>query len=124
GPQLSPTFSWMNSNDNFINPNGMNLGAKLGIAAEYHFSSQYSVVSGLNWTFNYGGNLKHDVGGNLLPRSNPNLDNPAALENLPDDVNIRYHLQYLEIPVAFKMRTREFGYLRYYFHIPEFYLNF
>lgn len=124
GPQVTPTFSWMKTNDNFINGNGMNLGTKIGLSAEYHFSSQYAIVSGLNWAFNTGGKLQHDVGGNLLPRSNRDMDNPLDLQTLPDGVNIRYHLQYLEIPIALKMRTKEFGYLRYYFQIPEFYINF
>lgn len=124
GPQVAPTFSWMKTNDNFINSNGINLGIKVGLNAEYYFAEQYSLVSGIHWTFNYGGNLQHEMGGNLLAKSNADLDNPQALENLPDGVNIRYHLQFLEIPIAVKMRTKEFGYMRYYFQIPEFYINF
>ncbi len=124
GPQVSPSFSWMTTNDNHINSNGLNLGTKLGVALEYYFSPNYALVSGLNWTFNTGGRLQHDIGGNLLSESNAELDNPAVLADLPDGVNIRYHLQYFEIPIALKMRTREFGYIRYYFQIPEFYLGF
>lgn len=124
GPQVTPSFSWMTSNDNKINSNGLNLGTKLGVSAEYYFSPQYSIVTGLNWSFNQGGRLQHDIGGNLLSDSEEDLEDPDILTDLPDGVNIRYHLQYLEIPLSLKMRTREFGYIRYYFQIPEFYLGF
>lgn len=123
GPQVTPTFSWMMSNDNHINSNGLNLGTKLGVAVEYYFTPRYALVSGLNWSFNQGGTLLHDMGGNLLPKSNENLEDPMILADLPAGVNIGYHLQYLEIPIALKMRTREFGYMRYYFQIPEFYIG-
>ena len=34
GFQLSPSFSWMNTNDTRINRSGTNLGMKLGMLAE------------------------------------------------------------------------------------------
>ena len=35
GFQLSPSFSWMSTDDNLINGNGLNLGLKLGMVGEY-----------------------------------------------------------------------------------------
>jgi len=121
GFQLSPSVSWMATDGNFVNGNGANIGLKLGMISEYYFRDNYAFVSGLNFAFNQGGTLRHEQGGNLWPKSE--LSDLALME-LPDGVNLQYHIQYLEIPFGLKMRTKEFGYLRYYAEIPTFTLGF
>ncbi|MEM6321273.1 MAG: porin family protein [Bacteroidota bacterium] len=121
GFQLSPSFSWMSTDDNLINGNGANLGIKLGMMSEYYFRENYAIVSGINFAFNQGGNLRHVEGGNLWSKSELS---DLALSELPDGVNLRYHIQYLEIPFGLKMRTKEFGYLRYFAEMPVFSLGF
>lgn len=121
GFQLSPSVSWMASDDVSVNGNGNNVGLKLGIMGEYYFRENYALISGLNFAFNQGGTLKHEMGGNLWSKSQ--LSDLALME-LPDGVNLQYHIQYLEIPFGIKMRTREFGYLSYFAEIPTFTLGF
>lgn len=121
GFQLSPSFSWMSTDDNLINGNGLNLGLKLGMVGEYYFRENYALVSGINLAFNQGGTLKHQEGGDLWPKSELS---DLALHTLPDGVNLKYHVQYLEIPFGIKLRTKEFGYLRYFAEIPIFSLGF
>ena len=38
----------------------------------------------------------------------------SELDSLPDGVKLKYGLQFVEIPLYLKMRTREFGYMRYF----------
>lgn len=121
GFQLSPSFSWMSTDDNLINGNGLNLGLKLGMVGEYYFRENYAIVSGINFAFNQGGTLKHQGGGDLWPKSELS---DLLLHQLPDGVNLKYHIQYLEIPFGIKLRTKEFGYLRYFAEIPIFSLGF
>ncbi len=121
GFQLSPSFSWMSTDDNLINGNGTNLGLKLGMVSEYYFQENYAIVSGLSFAFNQGGTLRHVEGGNFWTKSELS---DLALNDLPAGVNLKYHIQYLEIPFGLKMRTREFGYLRYFAEIPLFSLGF
>lgn len=121
GFQLSPSFSWMATDDNLINGNGTNVGLKLGMISEYYFRENYAIVGGLNFAFNQGGTLRHEQGGNFWSKSE--LSDSALME-LPDGVNLKYHIQYLEIPFGLKMRTKEFGYLRYFAEIPVFTLGF
>ena len=121
GFQLSPSFSFMSTDDNLINGNGTNLGLKLGMMSEYYFRENYAITSGLNFAFNHGGTLRHEVGGDFWAKSELS---DLSLHELPDGVNLRYHIQYLEIPFGLKMRTREFGYLRYFAEIPTFTLGF
>ena len=102
GFQMSPTFSWMSANTTRINPSGTNLGLKLGMLAEYYFTgdSRYAFTTGLGFSFNSGGTLLHEFGGSYWTRS----DLPPRLDTLPDNVKLKYGIQYLEIPVGLKMR--------------------
>ncbi len=124
GFQISPTFSWISSSDNKINGNGTNLGLRLGMLGEKYFAENYAILMGLGFAFNQGGTLRHDTGGNFWPNSSLsdemlNTGNDA----LPNGINLKYGLQYVELPLALKMRTQEFGYIRYYFEIPRFTLG-
>ena len=121
GIQASPSFSWMGTDDNTINSNGTNLGLRLGMVGEYYFAENYAFTGGLNFAFNQGGTLRHDTGGNFWTKSelsNPDFNNSETA--LPDGVNLKYSIQFVEIPIGLKMRTQEFGYLRYYAELPIF----
>jgi hypothetical protein len=120
GFQVSPTFSWMSSDVTYINPNGTNTALKLGAIGEFYFRENYAITGGIGFAFNLGGTQKYDYGGQLWTRS----DLGPALDTLPNGVNLKYNLQYVEIPLGLKMRTREFGYLRYFAEIPIIYLGF
>lgn len=110
GFQVSPVFSWMTTDDNRINPSGTNLGLKLGMVGEFYFRENYAVSTGIGFGFNHGGTLQYDFGGSYWTRSGLG----SALDTLPAGTNLKYNIQYVEIPLGLKLRTREFGYLRYF----------
>ncbi len=121
GFQTGPMVSWINSNDNLIIKNGGNLGLKLGTTADIFFSESYSLSLGCHLGFHQGGEFQYEIGGNFLPESD--LSDPilnSGDKPLPDGVRIRYRLQYLEIPVGLKLRSKEIGYIRYYVEAPIF----
>lgn len=113
GFQLSPNFTWISNQETAINGNGSNLGLKLGVIGEKFFAANdsYSFSFGIGFAFNQGGTLRHDVGGDFWPNS---LSETDVRRSLPDGVNLKYGIQYVEIPFGLKMRTQEFGYFRYY----------
>lgn len=110
GLQSSPTFSWMNTPDVQVNRSGTNLGLRLAMMAEYYFRESYALTSGIGFHFNAGGQLLYEEAGTYWPKSdlNPGIDTLAA------GAKLRYNLQYVEIPIGLKMRTREFGYFSYW----------
>ncbi len=121
GFQFSPTITWMNSSDNRINGNGVAFGGpKLGMVGERYFQENYAITFGIGFAFNQGGVLRHDFGGDLWKNSELSS---SELHDLPNGVNLRYRIQYVEIPIGLKMRTQEFGYIRYYAEIPIFTLG-
>lgn len=113
GFQLSPNFTWIGNSNNMINGNGSNLGLRLGVMGEKFFTERdnYAFTFGLGFAFNQGGTLLHEVGGDFWTKS---LAEDSPLRELPDGVNLKYGIQYIEIPLGFKMRTQEFGYFRYF----------
>lgn len=121
GVQVSPTFSWMTTNDNSITGNGTNTGLNLGLVGEYYFQDNYAITSGISLTMGQGGTLEYGVGGNFFPDSELS---DSSFTNLPNGVNVRYGLQYIEIPLSIKLQTNEIGYLRYFAQIPYFSVGF
>ncbi len=120
GFQVSPNYTWLTSNDNQINGDGGTVGLKLGMMGEYFFRENYAFIGGIGFAFNQGGTLQHDTGGNFWAKSE--LSSPE-LYLLPNGVKLSYAIQYVEIPFGLKMRTQEFGYLRYFAEIPVFTLG-
>ena len=111
GFQMSPTFSWMNANVTTINNSGTNLGLKLGMTGEYYFRENYAITGGLGFAFNSGGTLLFDNPGIYWNET----DLPPALDTISSgNTKLKYNIQYVEIPVGLKLRTNEFGYMRYF----------
>ena len=118
GFEASPTISWMTTDNNRINSNGPNLGLRIGTRGEFLLSENYSLTGGVMFSFNQGGQVLYEQGGQLLPNSD--LSRDEFNEGLPDNVDIRYKIQFLEIPFGFKMRTNQIGNTRFFAHFPEF----
>ena len=96
---LAPTFSRLNSSSDYIEANGINMGMKLGAAVNFKMADWVGIVGGFDFTLWSGGRLLYREGGNFLPRSdlsNPDLN--TGDEPMPDNTNIRYTLNYIEVP--------------------------
>ncbi|MEZ4935822.1 MAG: outer membrane beta-barrel protein [Saprospiraceae bacterium] len=121
GFQVSPMFSIMTTDDNQINNDAGNLGLKLGMRAEFYFRENYAFIAGLGFSFNSGGTLRYEQFSNTWQGS----ELPAGVTApFPGMTELKYNIQYVEIPFGLKFKTKEFGYLRYYAEIPVFTLGF
>ena len=120
GIQASPTFSWMTTDNNLIESDGTNLGLKLGLMAEYYFQDNYSIHTGIHFHFGAGGALRYDDSSNGFEyvdiwreSLNETFTSPPDRTELAG-ATFDYSLQYVEIPLGLTLRTREFGYIRYF----------
>ncbi len=103
GFQISPTISWLSSDDNLINGNAVKLGMKLGAVGDHYVKDWLIWHSSFGYGLSQGGTLLHKVGGNLLPKSE--LSDPQynrGEKPLPDNVDITYTLQTFEIETGLK----------------------
>lgn len=105
GAYIAPNSSWMHptaskSDDGnyHVQSDGSIIGYSWGLMADYFFSENYGIATGFNL---------NTTGGQIFANgsSNPN-------PNAPNDVlaaKFKYHLQFLEIPFALKLRSDEVG---------------
>lgn len=114
GMLVSPTFSWMTTNEKLINSDGTNLGLKLGLISEFYFEDNYSFSTGLNFHFNAGGTLYYEDSYENVDIWNDEIEGVSEF-SFAGGTAFKYELQFLEIPLGLTLRTREFGYMRYYF---------
>lgn len=110
GLQASPMFTWMGTDDKDVNRNGTNVGMQIGLLVEHYFQENYAITSGLGFSLNTGGTLLFNEPGRYWPNS----DLPENVDSVGAGTNLRYNIQYIEIPLGLKLRTREYGYMRYF----------
>ena len=105
GLTASPQLSWMSSDASTISSEGTHLGFNFGLMTDFFFAERYSFSTGLMIN-NTGGNLKYND--SLLFKTNDKTYNlaPGAL--------IEYKIQYIDIPVSFRMESNQIGYFVYY----------
>lgn len=109
GIQASPSFSSLDSDDKFVNSNGTNLGMRLGVFGEYYFQENYAFTVGLGFAFGQGGTLEYKEPGIFWTQTE---DLTTSIDTIQRGANLKHRIQYVEIPVGLKLRTREFGHIR------------
>lgn len=110
------SLSFMDSNTPIITSDGNNFSSSAFIKAEYYFSPFFSLASGVGMTVNQGGKLVYEQGGDVWQDSELI---PPTLHNLPPGASLKSKIQYLEVPIALKMRTDEIGKFRIFFEVPR-----
>ncbi|MCS6929336.1 MAG: PorT family protein [Saprospiraceae bacterium] len=124
GIHTSPTWSWMRTDDKFLEGTGLNWGLKMGVQGEYYFAANYALTGGLGLAFAHGGELLNGYpAAVLLP--NTNVSDPL-IDTLSKDARVHYSLRYVELPVSLRFRggSGEDSPLRFYAEAPIFTLGF
>lgn len=97
GLKITPSMAWIKPDNKDVERDGYKLGFSYGVQTEFRIQENYAIASGVQVAYR-GGKLKFVYEDSL---------------NLPDAV-VKYKLQYVEIPIALKMKTNEFNKIRYY----------
>lgn len=106
GLQFTPNFSWASPQNRLVNAESAGFGFSYGLMAEYKLTENYMFHSGLSIT-----QLSHFV--SMDSNTYRNTGTPSGQQKIYD-VNYSYRAQYLEIPLAIKMRTNQMGAVRFY----------
>lgn len=96
---VSPTINWMTPGTDAIQNNKSTIGYELGVNADYYFDAdkRYALATGVLIS-NTGGELTFNPGSNFV----------FGGKTFAPGTSIRYRLEYVEIPVGLKMRTKQF----------------
>ncbi len=105
GFKFSPNFCWTKINvGNFTNE-GAALGLSYGIMADFHFKPEYALstellVTSVTTKIQSNDTLYNSsITGSPVPYASPSF---------------KYNLQYLQIPIMLKMKTKEIGNMKYW----------
>lgn len=111
GAFIAPNVSWMKpttSTDDEkqfnVKSNGSKIGFTYGIMADYFFAPNYGIVSGIQITSTGGKIIATEIGDDPQPK--------RANKVVKADFN--YNLQYLEIPLALKLRSDNMGGFKFF----------
>jgi Outer membrane protein beta-barrel domain len=103
GAYVAPIVTWMqptstkDEDGNYkVRSNGSKMGYMWGLMAEYYFAENYGIATGFHLS-REGGEIITD----LIPSS-------ATPTNTVKYANMKYNLQYLDLPFALKLRSDEF----------------
>ncbi|MFN8153881.1 MAG: porin family protein [Bacteroidia bacterium] len=99
GLKIAPSMAWIKPDKKGLERDGYRLGFGYGVQMEFRIQENYAIASGVQISYR-GGNIKY------------NFEDTGSVV-IPDPV-INYKLQYVEIPIALKMKTNEFKKFRYY----------
>ena len=104
GIKAYPLVSWMSSNNQGFQNDGLRMGGRYGVVADFRiFGNQsYNFKTGLMIS-NLGGKLEY-----------PEVYENEDKEILTGSARAKYRLTYLNVPLQIKLRTEEIGFSNYY----------
>lgn len=96
GIRVAPNLGWINPDTKYYSYNGLAGGISLGFVSDINFTEHYALSTGFNFSF-----------------LNGNLTYPDSLlyegQMLDGTMSRKYGFRYIEIPILFKMKTKNFG---------------
>jgi hypothetical protein len=104
GFKIIPGFDWVKTKTNNIQKDGMGIGFSFGVMADIRLADNYFFTPEINVT-------------SMSNRSKLKPDSVfTAVGNGLDynNINYKYNLKYIEIPLTFKFRTKETNGMRYW----------
>ena len=101
--ELSPQISWLMSDDDSVDSDGLLAGYNFGLSVDRFFAPNYAFTTGvfINTT---GGKLKYADGADIV------IGNTVY----QDRYKLKYRLKYLNIPIGIKLLTNGMNRTRFY----------
>lgn len=106
GLRVAPQMTWIKADYKNIPPNesyengGVKVGVSWGPQAEIQMSEQFSIQTGIDVNYSSG-----------------NVKGTITTANTVQTLDHVYKMRFIEIPFGIKARTKEIGYMRYFFNM-------
>ena len=104
GLRVSPNIGWSSPSSNGAESVGNKLGYSFGLFGDFHFADNYAFHTALYLT-TFGGQIKY-------PGNAEDFDVNGSTNLGKTEAN--FSANYVEIPLALKLKTNEIGYITYY----------
>jgi hypothetical protein len=105
GLLASPQVTWMSSDANSIKSDGPMMGFNFGLLSDFYFADRYCISTGI--TIN-------NSAGKLVYNDSTPFKTSDEMDTLMPGTMVKYRVQYIEIPLAFKFQSNQIGYFEYY----------
>ncbi|MBI5538457.1 MAG: PorT family protein [Bacteroidia bacterium] len=113
---FSPVVSWLKPDSKNITKSSSRFGFGFGVPVDFNFSKNFAFSTGISYT-NLGGSLKYaDSISNFKT-----VD--TTFTRLNPNTVVKYKTSFIEIPLSFKGKTNEIGYITYFLKVgisPQF----
>ncbi|MDR2011135.1 MAG: PorT family protein [Bacteroidales bacterium] len=108
GLYIGPGLSWLGSDSKSVEKNGIKAGYSFGALLDINFANNFAFATGLTFN-NYGGKIKYPYGATGIE-----WQESGTSSELPANSELLYKLNYLAVPLGFKGKTNEIGYVTYF----------
>jgi hypothetical protein len=105
---VDPMITWMKTNEEDIQRDGVNFGYNIGLVMEKYFTDDYAISTGISIL---------NTGGNLLYLDSMDFDFGSGMDTLSGGTTVTYNLRYITIPFSLKLNSTEIGYTTMFAHI-------
>jgi opacity protein-like surface antigen len=105
GLTASPQLSWLTSDVSKISSEGVQMGFNFGMQTDFFFSDRYSITSGI---------MINNTGGGLVYNDSLQFKTSDSNLQLDPGASVKYKIQYIDVPLAFRMESNQIGYFVYY----------
>jgi len=105
GLSVSPQLSWMKSDMGIVESQGAKMGFNFGLQSDFFFAERYSFSTGL---------LINNTGGKLRYSDTLNFKTSDGQYKFDPGAEVDYEIQYIDVPLAFRMESNKIGYFVYY----------
>ncbi len=107
GLKISPQLSWASPDNKNTTSNGTRINASYGLMVDYYFTENYAFASEF---------CVNSIGANLNVSKDKyhHVEKGTNSYTNTEDIIYDYKLQYFQVPLLLKMRTKETGAMRYY----------
>jgi len=105
GIVANPQVSWIRPDITKVERAGAKMGLNFGLNADFFFAKNYAFHTGL---------LINNTGGKLEFKDTINFYTTDSTFRIDPGSTIKYKLQYIDIPLGLKFKTKQLGYFTYY----------
>jgi hypothetical protein len=103
-----PQITWLSPDSKDVENAGSAFGFNGGLNYDQFFKEKYAISTGISI---------NKISGRLLFNENNSLQSIDSTYTIGKGEEVKYNLQYLNIPLGFKFKTVEIGYTQFYAHL-------
>jgi len=105
GIRLDPQLNWFSATGDIVENTHNRFGFNGGLVIDKYFAENYAFSTGLSLS---------TAGAGVTYTDSLQLTFSSESRDIPGATKLTYKLQYLEVPLGIKLRTREFGYTTFF----------